>query len=85
MSLGSKIKQLRQEKSWSPDELAFHAQIDGRQISRYENDKVTPSVEVASRADQASQVNPLLDRLDFFLGDHFNLLVKSLDTTCMPT
>ena len=46
MSLGNKIKQLRQEKGWSQDELAFHAGIDGRQISRYENDKVTPSVDV---------------------------------------
>ena len=46
MSLGKKIKLLRQEKNWSQDELAFHAQIDGRQISRYENNKVTPSVEL---------------------------------------
>ncbi|MBU4357620.1 MAG: helix-turn-helix domain-containing protein [Proteobacteria bacterium] len=57
MSLGSKIKQLRQEKSWSQDELAFHAQIDGRQISRYENDKVTPSVEVVVKLAKAFDVS----------------------------
>ena len=34
------------EKDWSQDQLAFHAQIDGRQVSRYENDRVVPSVEV---------------------------------------
>ncbi len=49
MSLGKRIKQLRQEKGWSQDELAFHATIDGRQISRYENDKVKPSVEVVMK------------------------------------
>ncbi|MFZ5764022.1 MAG: helix-turn-helix domain-containing protein [Thermodesulfobacteriota bacterium] len=57
MSLGSKIKQLRQERSWSQDELAFHAQIDGRQISRYENDKVTPSVEVVVKLAKAFDVS----------------------------
>ena len=57
MSLGNKIKQLRQEKSWSQDELAYHASIDGRQISRYENDKVTPSVEVVVKLAKAFDVS----------------------------
>lgn len=57
MSLGHKIKQLRQEKSWSQDELAFHATIDGRQISRYENDKVTPSVDVVIKLAKAFDVS----------------------------
>ena len=57
MSLGNKIKQLRQEKSWSQDELAFHASIDGRQISRYENDKVTPSVDVVIKLAKAFDVS----------------------------
>ena len=57
MSFGSKIRQLRQEKSWSQDELAFHAQIDGRQGSRYENDKVTPSVEVVIKLAKAFDVS----------------------------
>jgi transcriptional regulator with XRE-family HTH domain len=46
MSFGQKLKLLRKEKDWSQDQLAYHAQIDGRQISRYENDRVVPSVEV---------------------------------------
>ena len=57
MSLGNKIKQLRQEKSWSQDELAYHAKLDGRQISRYENDKVTPSVEVVVKLAKAFDVS----------------------------
>ena len=57
MSLGKKIKLLRQEKNWSQDELAFHAQIDGRQISRYENNKVTPSVEVVVKLAKAFEVS----------------------------
>lgn len=56
-SLGSKIKQLRQEKGWPQDELAFHARIDGWQISRYENDKVTPSVEVVVKLAKAFDVS----------------------------
>ncbi len=57
MSLGKKIKLLRQEKRWSQDELAYHAQIDGRQISRYENDKVTPSVDVVVKLARAFDVS----------------------------
>lgn len=38
-------------------ELAFHAQIDGRQINRYENDKVTPSVEVVVKLAKAFDVS----------------------------
>ena len=48
---------MRQEKGWSQDELAYHAQIDGRQISRYENDKVTPSVEIVVKLAKAFEVS----------------------------
>jgi transcriptional regulator with XRE-family HTH domain len=57
MSLGKKIKQLRSDTGWSQDELAFHAQIDGRQISRYENDKVKPSVDVVIKLAKAFDVS----------------------------
>jgi transcriptional regulator with XRE-family HTH domain len=57
MSLGNRLKRLRQEKGWSQDELAFHAHIDGRQISRYENDKVTPSVDVVVKLAKAFDVS----------------------------
>lgn len=65
MSFGEKLKQLRQEKGWSQDELAFHANIDGRQVSRYENDRVTPSIEVAVKIAKAFDVS-----LDYLLLDN---------------
>jgi len=64
VSLGQKLKQLRSEKGWSQDEFAFHAQIDGRQVSRYENDKVVPSVEVIIKMAKAFNVC-----IDFLLID----------------
>ena len=64
MSLGQRLKQLRQEKSWSQDEFADHAQIDGRQVSRYENDKVMPSVDVVIKMAKAFNVS-----LDYLLVD----------------
>lgn len=64
MSLGKKIKQLRQERNWSQDEFAYNAQIDGRQVSRYENDKVVPSVEVIVKMAKAFNVST-----DFLLLD----------------
>ena len=64
MSLGKKIKQLRMEKNWSQDEFAYHASIDGRQVSRYENDKVMPSVEVIIKIAKAFNVST-----DFLLLD----------------
>lgn len=64
MTLGSKIKQLRQEQKWSQDEFAYHAKIDGRQVSRYENDKVMPSVEVIIKIAKTFNVST-----DFLLLD----------------
>ncbi len=62
MSLGKNLKELRREKGWSQDEFAYHAQIDGRQVSRYENDRVMPSLEVVVKMAKAYNVS-----LDFLL------------------
>jgi transcriptional regulator with XRE-family HTH domain len=64
VSLGEKLKQLRKEKGWSQDELAFHAQIDGRQVSRYENGRVMPSVDVIVKIAKAYDVS-----IDYLLLD----------------
>ena len=64
MSLGDKLRQLRKERGWSQDEFAFEAKIDGRQVSRYENDRVTPSVEVVVKMAKAFDVS-----LDYLLID----------------
>ncbi len=64
MSLGDRLKELRKEKGWSQDEFAYHAQIDGRQVSRYENDRVMPSVEVIIKIAKAYNVS-----IDYLLID----------------
>jgi transcriptional regulator with XRE-family HTH domain len=64
VSFGERLKQLRKEKGWSQDELAFHAQIDGRQVSRYENDRVMPSVDVIIKMAKAYDVS-----IDYLLVD----------------
>ena len=64
MSLGTRLKLLRKEKGWSQDQLAAEASIDGRQISRYENDRVVPSVDVVIKIAKAYDVS-----LDFLLLD----------------
>lgn len=64
VSLGETLETLRREKGWSQDEFAFHAQIDGRQVSRFENDRVIPSVEVVIKMAKAYNVS-----LDYLLID----------------
>ncbi len=64
VSLGNRIKDLRKEKCWSQDEFAANAKIDGRQVSRYENDRVVPSIEVVIKIATAFDVS-----LDYLLLD----------------
>jgi transcriptional regulator with XRE-family HTH domain len=64
VSLGKKLKELRKEKGWSQDEFAYNAQIDGRQVSRYENDRVMPSIEVIIKMAKAYNVS-----IDYLLLD----------------
>lgn len=64
MSLGEKLKKLRRERGWSQDEFAHAAQIDGRQVSRYENDRVVPSIEVIVKIARAYNVS-----VDYLLLD----------------
>lgn len=49
MFLHERIRSLRKEKGWSQIELAERSKTDPRQISRYENGHITPSVEVMIR------------------------------------
>jgi len=64
VSLGEKLKALRKERGWSQDQFAFEAKIDGRQVSRYENDRVMPSVDVIIKMAQAYDVS-----IDYLLID----------------
>jgi len=63
MPLGERIKTLRTEHGWSQGELAQKVGTDARQISRYENSRITPSVDVLGRIAEALDVS--LDHLVF--------------------
>jgi transcriptional regulator with XRE-family HTH domain len=60
--LGQRIKLLRKEKGWSQDELGKQINADIYQVSRYENERVTPSVETVIRLAKAFDVS-----LDYLL------------------
>jgi transcriptional regulator with XRE-family HTH domain len=49
MALPDQIKNLRKEHGWSQADLATRVGGDAGQISRYENGKITPSVEAVIR------------------------------------
>jgi len=44
MTLGEKIAQLRKLKNWTQDQFADKVGVHGRHISRWETDKMKPSV-----------------------------------------
>ena len=57
LPLGERMKRLRQERGWSQGELARRIGGDGRQISRYENSRIVPSVEVLAKIAEALDVS----------------------------
>ncbi len=63
MPLGERIKALRSEAGLSQAELAEQVGGDGRQISRYENGRITPSLDALARIAQALNIS--LDHLVF--------------------
>ncbi|MGH9268010.1 MAG: helix-turn-helix domain-containing protein [Acidimicrobiales bacterium] len=63
MPLGERIKALRTEAGLSQAELAEQVGGDGRQISRYENGRITPSLDALARIAEALNVS--LDHLVF--------------------
>lgn len=47
--IAERLKTLRAEAGWSQAELAERIGSDGRQVSRYENGRITPSLEALVR------------------------------------
>ncbi len=47
--IAERLKTLRAEAGWSQTELADKIGSDGRQVSRYENGRITPSLEALVR------------------------------------
>lgn len=64
MPLGERIKELRKERSWSQGDLAEKVGSDARQISRYENGKITPSTDAVVKIAEVFDVS-----LDYLLID----------------
>ncbi|NIM16407.1 MAG: helix-turn-helix domain-containing protein [Candidatus Aminicenantes bacterium] len=54
--IGERIRLLRKEKNWSQTELAKKINSDARQISLYENGKITPSPEIIVKIAQVFEV-----------------------------
>jgi len=57
MPIGERMKLLRKERQWSQGDLAERIGADARQISRYENGRILPSVEVLARIADAFDVS----------------------------
>jgi len=55
--LAERLKTLRTEAGWSQNELADKIDSDGRQVSRYENGRITPSLEALVRIAQTFNVS----------------------------
>ncbi len=64
MTFGEKIKKLRKEKGWSQEELSKKIGTDTRQVSLYENNKVSPSAETVVKIARTFNVS-----IDYLLSD----------------
>ncbi|MBI3928941.1 MAG: helix-turn-helix transcriptional regulator [Armatimonadetes bacterium] len=57
MTLGQRIRQLRVERGWTQAELGQLAGMDGRNVTRYETDKVRPRKSMLKRLADAFDVS----------------------------
>ncbi|OHD08962.1 MAG: hypothetical protein A2Z98_15760 [Spirochaetes bacterium GWB1_27_13] len=57
MTFAQKIKELRTEKNWKQETLAKEIGTDVRQVSLYENDKTSPSIETVVKIAQTFNVS----------------------------
>ena len=57
MVLGERIKQLRKEAGWSQGDLGGRIGTDSQRVSRYENGRITPSVDALVRIAEALDVS----------------------------
>ena len=55
--IAERLKTLRTEAGWSQAELADKIGSDGRQVSRYENGRITPSLEALVRIAETFNVS----------------------------
>jgi transcriptional regulator with XRE-family HTH domain len=57
MALSDRIRQLRKEARWSQAELGDKIGTDSQRISRYETDKITPSLDAIIRIAEALNIS----------------------------
>lgn len=57
MPLGDRIRAMRKERDWSQADLAAKIGADARQMSRYENSKITPSADAVVKIADALDVS----------------------------
>lgn len=62
-NLGKKIKAIREEKRLSQDKLGKLAKLNGRHLSRIENNHITPNVDILKKI--ANELNVSIDYLVF--------------------
>jgi len=62
--IGERLKALRAERGWSQTELAEAIGSDARQVSRYENGRITPSLDALVRIAETLDVT-----LDYLVID----------------
>ncbi len=64
MGLGERTRQLRKEMGWSQAELGEKIGTDSQRVSRYENGRISPSIDAMVRIAEAFNVS-----LDYLLVD----------------
>lgn len=57
VGLGERIKQLRKELEWSQSQLGERIGVDSQRVSRYESEKIAPSVETLAKIAEAFNVS----------------------------
>lgn len=63
MDIGSKITELRKQKSWSQSDLAKRIEVSREIIGRYERNDAIPSIEIAKKLADAFEIS-----LDYLVG-----------------
>lgn len=58
-SFGKTVKEYRNRKGWTQEELAWQAEMTREQLGRIERDKCLPSVETIGRLEKALNLEPM--------------------------
>jgi len=73
MTFGEKLTETRKAKKLSQEELGKRINVDKRIISRYENNKTVPSIDVAKKIADTLTVS-----LDYLVGLNYSLFIDDI-------